>query len=575
MSELIPILGTRNPDRLGDVVFVHGLDGDARKTWQPENKPERFWPNWIGEDIDGVGVWSLGYPINAFGWKGATMPLADRAVNALVVLKTDGVGMDRPVVFIAHSLGGLLVKEMLRKATDGSVPEGKLLAQNTRGVVFLSTPHSGSNLADFVAYLKFLLPNVSVDELRTQEPRLRELNTWYRNNVSRLGIHTQVYCERKPTQAGRNFFGQLVNTVVVDAASSDPGITGVTAVPMDDDHISISRPTRESTLYRRTKEFVETSLSAEGTSPPAALKSDLGTQSKAVRPQLDPPMRKNQPMDRTQFGKKDFFVSYTKADRPWATWIAWALEEAGYTTVLDVWDFQPGSNFVLEMQKAAVQAERTVAVLSAHYLAALYTQPEWAAAFAADPQGKQRKLVPVRVGKCELSGLLQPIVFVDLVGLSEGDARVALLGAFSARTKPSEPPAFPGDGAQGVPSSPTAPERAPFPGVAVGGNVIDSVLVTDSGNVVATGPLQPRVAEAAGLPLPAVERLELIRKLNGIPPQQLNMLIFTLAPPPGLVPPMPASQGNRTSSLLEWAEAPGGCGLLQVRVVLEAILNPP
>ncbi len=31
---------------------------------------------------------------------------------------------------------------------------------------------------------------------------------------------------------------------------------------------------------------------------------------------------------------KDFFISYNKADREWAEWIAWQLEEEGYTTVI-------------------------------------------------------------------------------------------------------------------------------------------------------------------------------------------------------------------------------------------------
>jgi hypothetical protein len=31
---------------------------------------------------------------------------------------------------------------------------------------------------------------------------------------------------------------------------------------------------------------------------------------------------------------KDFFISYNKADKTWAEWIAWQLEEAEYTTVL-------------------------------------------------------------------------------------------------------------------------------------------------------------------------------------------------------------------------------------------------
>lgn len=59
----------------------------------------------------------------------------------------------------------------------------------------------------------------------------------------------------------------------------------------------------------------------------------------------------------------DFFVSYTATEEAWAEWIAWALEEAAFSTVLQKWDFAAGSNFVLEMQKAAADARRTIAGL--------------------------------------------------------------------------------------------------------------------------------------------------------------------------------------------------------------------
>jgi TIR domain len=39
---------------------------------------------------------------------------------------------------------------------------------------------------------------------------------------------------------------------------------------------------------------------------------------------------------------KDFFISYSHADHRWAEWIAWQLEEAGYSTILQAWDFQTG-----------------------------------------------------------------------------------------------------------------------------------------------------------------------------------------------------------------------------------------
>jgi tetratricopeptide (TPR) repeat protein len=86
---------------------------------------------------------------------------------------------------------------------------------------------------------------------------------------------------------------------------------------------------------------------------------------------------------------KDFFISYNKADKAWAEWIAWILEEAGYTTVLQAWDFRTGSNFVGEMNKATIEAERTMPVLSPDYLSAEFTQPEWFAAFARDPKGEK------------------------------------------------------------------------------------------------------------------------------------------------------------------------------------------
>lgn len=140
-----------------------------------------------------------------------------------------------------------------------------------------------------------------------------------------------------------------------------------------------------------------------------------------------------------------FFVSYNKADKAWAEWIAWHLEEAGFDAIIQAWDFAVGTNFVLDMQKAASTAERTIAVLSADYLSALYTQPEWAAAFVQDPTGARSLLIPIRVRECELTGLLKPITYIDLVGQSEARSKELLIaGVSGGRAKPANRPAFPG-----------------------------------------------------------------------------------------------------------------------------------
>jgi tetratricopeptide (TPR) repeat protein len=173
----------------------------------------------------------------------------------------------------------------------------------------------------------------------------------------------------------------------------------------------------------------------------------------------------------------DFFVSYTHADEAWAEWIAWILEEAGYSTTIQAWDFGAGSNFVVAMHTAAAECERTIAVLSPDYVNSRFTPPEWAAAFAQDPTGTQGLLVPVRVRKFHLKGLLPQIVYLDLVGLSEPAGKKTLLdGIKRGRKKPKMKPGFPG----------TA--RPSYPGVVAGDTDLAGLPLNE---IPPRGPLPP------------------------------------------------------------------------------------
>jgi tetratricopeptide (TPR) repeat protein len=146
---------------------------------------------------------------------------------------------------------------------------------------------------------------------------------------------------------------------------------------------------------------------------------------------------------------RDFFISYTGVNRPWAEWIAVQLEAAGYTTVLQAWDFRPGSDFLHQMQQATTSAGRTIAVLSPAYFGSRFGEAEWRAAFVKDPTGELGLLVPVRVQPCEPPGLLASRVYIDLVDTDEATAQ-RLLQA-------------------GVDESGARPTKVPFPGTAAGG----------------------------------------------------------------------------------------------------------
>ncbi|UMP07136.1 AAA family ATPase [Amycolatopsis sp. EV170708-02-1] len=235
-----------------DVVFLHGLGGDARATWM---NGEAFWPDWLGQDVPGVAVWSVGYAASPSGWLGRAMPIQDRAVNVLAALQNVGVG-ERPLVFVTHSMGGLLAKQMLRHADSSSTFAS--FAAMARGVVFLATPHTGADMAKVLTGLKTVLRTTAAGkDLARNAAHLRDLNVWYRHWVFKTGIVSLAFFEANKT----------LSVQVVDAGSADPGVAGADPIAIDADHFTISKPAgRGSVVYGQVQRFL---TGIRDTTPPS------------------------------------------------------------------------------------------------------------------------------------------------------------------------------------------------------------------------------------------------------------------------------------------------------------------
>lgn len=228
-----------------DVVFVHGLDGDARASWRCGGDGT-FWPRWLAADLAGVAVWTIGYDAWSSGWRGQSMPVPDRAINLMAQLQNAGLG-DRPLCFVTHSMGGLLVKEILLHAAE-SRTDFACFAAAAKGVVFLGTPHTGSGLTRAVDALGVLYRGTpAVEDLRRNSAYLRQLNDRYRDWADETGIANLVFFETRLTRRVR----------VVDEASANPGLPRVRPIPVDADHVGICKPEdRDALVYGQVKRFV-------------------------------------------------------------------------------------------------------------------------------------------------------------------------------------------------------------------------------------------------------------------------------------------------------------------------------
>ncbi len=254
---LFRIFDCQNSDSIGDIVFVHGLAGHPWATWHPQGKTEGsdFWPFWLGEILRGkeidVNVWSFGYEAPGLKYSGQGISRFDQASYLLESLEVDHIGAS-PFIFVTHSLGGLIVKEVIRTAQN--FPQYQGILRHIKGIVFLSTPHRGIHLANLIENIGFLTKaRVNVEELKEHSPHLRDLNQWYRQNTGRLGILTKVFYETKP----------MGGVLVVNEDSADPGITDVHSIAVPADHVSIAKAGKNDLVYVSTIRFCEKVFTAE------------------------------------------------------------------------------------------------------------------------------------------------------------------------------------------------------------------------------------------------------------------------------------------------------------------------
>jgi hypothetical protein len=134
-----------------DVIAVHGLQGHAYKTWQHENGS--LWlRDFLPADVPFARIFTFGYE-STVAFSNSVAKLEDKALDLLnqlsVERKSDNAAKDvRPIVFICHSLGGIIVKKALILAHErSSDSDFQNILISTKGIAFLGVPHAGSSSA--------------------------------------------------------------------------------------------------------------------------------------------------------------------------------------------------------------------------------------------------------------------------------------------------------------------------------------------------------------------------------------------------------------------------------------------
>ncbi|KAH6873842.1 hypothetical protein B0T10DRAFT_234496 [Thelonectria olida] len=256
-------LADSKPDSSGsknypvDIIAVHGLNGDAFSTWCHKPDGTLWLRDLLPEFLPGCRVYTYGYPSKIFSESSARVQ--EYARNLLVSLRDiceDSTIGKRSIIFVCHSLGGIVFKQALVIAHEDDNLYGEVL-KSIIGVAFLATPHRGSTAANLGSVFGTIINTFRATASAGMAPRavrtdllshliydsdaLQDLSMSARN---RLGNISVVSCyENKPTAP--------LSSLIVNRASATLEIPNEEPIPMFEDHKSICRFSGETESYMK------------------------------------------------------------------------------------------------------------------------------------------------------------------------------------------------------------------------------------------------------------------------------------------------------------------------------------
>lgn len=219
------------------IIFVHGYRSNGVDAWF--NKPANvFWPDLIADDerFDGYDIYVHDYFTRFSGRQGSPIAISDELET---VLKDEQILEYSELVFVGHSMGGIVIRDMLNDNDN--------LASKTSLIVLYASPLEGSKLANLASYLS---ENPQAIALRSSDTNFylqQETDQWRQKNRD-----IPLYCGYE--------LEETLGQIVVDRNSATDGCNA-SVVAIQSNHSGVVKPTsREDTTYR----FLRVALSEVG-----------------------------------------------------------------------------------------------------------------------------------------------------------------------------------------------------------------------------------------------------------------------------------------------------------------------
>ncbi|CCA76381.1 hypothetical protein PIIN_10374 [Serendipita indica DSM 11827] len=170
------------------IVAIHGLQGHREKTWTTEDG-DLWLRDLLRTDIPNARVLLYGYDADTRSRECVSTQTmrrhAEKLAQALSRIRKDA---RRPIIFVAHDLGGIILKWALVICHNESLTSKSSLrdvAVSTHGILFFGTPHSGlenTNILEGINLLASVYMETTdniIKDLRSNSAELENIQSLY------------------------------------------------------------------------------------------------------------------------------------------------------------------------------------------------------------------------------------------------------------------------------------------------------------------------------------------------------------------------------------------------------------
>ena len=243
----------------GDAVSLKKVDLDE-VALDGKSSNTIFWPRVLLPSVlpdTRIFTWGYDADIHHFGSSASQNTIHQHALNLLsdiADLQESCSDTSTPIIFVVHSLGGLIVKDALNQSSQTEGTRLKEIVPIVCGVCFLGTPHRGSKLASIgkVAYQVTTAatrrPNLKLlQALERNSETLDRIGDSFRQTILKRNIHLYSFREEKETRKYMVF-----STIVVDADSAKIGDAKEEVGSIPENHSDMTKYTKASDIgYKR------------------------------------------------------------------------------------------------------------------------------------------------------------------------------------------------------------------------------------------------------------------------------------------------------------------------------------